>query len=360
MTGPLVFARLGVLLLSVVALGLVSPTPRGHAQQSPPPLGSWVLNHPTQSPIGRTGAGLAYDPTAKSVLLFGGQDAPHHVLDDTWTWNGVSGVWSQRRPAARPSARCCFGMAYDQQRANMVLFGGSDGADHSFQDTWLWDGSGWAPVVAPGGPSARSGAVMAYDEARHETVLFGGIDQNGNLLNDTWLWDGVNWTQAQPATSPPGRTGGAFAYNPLGKTAVLFGGCCATGVDVRVGPFLGDTWTWDGSGWTQQQPASSPSARIGGALAYDPILASMLLFGGCSAQTSCRLGDGWLWDGSNWTLQQAPAGPPGRTGAAMATDGASNTIVLLGGLESGQTGNDTYGADTWSWIGQLPAGQPGP
>ena len=43
---------------------------------------------------------------------------------------------------------------------------------------------------------------MAYDAADGTVVLFGGQGRSGSL-GDTWTWDGSAWTQAHPSTSPP-------------------------------------------------------------------------------------------------------------------------------------------------------------
>jgi hypothetical protein len=43
---------------------------------------------------------------------------------------------------------------------------------------------------------------MIYDAADHDVVLFGGY--NGQYLGDTWTWDGSTWTQLS-TTSSPGR-----------------------------------------------------------------------------------------------------------------------------------------------------------
>jgi hypothetical protein len=43
---------------------------------------------------------------------------------------------------------------------------------------------------------------------------------------------------------------------------------------------LGDTWTWDGSTWTQQHPVPSPSARTDASMAYDAATGTVVLFGG--------------------------------------------------------------------------------
>jgi hypothetical protein len=89
-----------------------------------------------------------------NVLLFGGYRAETDLyLGDTWTWNGSS--WSRRRPSNAPEPRCCFKMAYDAARREVVLYGGiSPLADGSyFEDTWTWDGLTWTeqhPVTTPG------------------------------------------------------------------------------------------------------------------------------------------------------------------------------------------------------------------
>jgi hypothetical protein len=43
---------------------------------------------------------------------------------------------------------------------------------------------------------------------------------------------------------------------------VLFGGTGNSGS-------LSDTWTWNGTTWTQQNPSLYPSARNGSMMAYD-------------------------------------------------------------------------------------------
>src|SRR5207244_3469791 len=76
-------------------------------------------------------------------------------------------------------------------------------------------------------PSAREAAAMAADRATGRVVLFGGLLQVGNtstVLGDTWTWDGSNWTQQHPATSPPARDYAAMATDPATGHVVLFGG----------------------------------------------------------------------------------------------------------------------------------------
>ena len=90
-------------------------------------------------------------------------------------------------------------------------------------------------------------------------MLFGGENADGGgMLGDTWLWDGARWTQSA-ATGPGARTGASMAA--YGDQLLLFGGSQvpAAGND-SAGVFLSDTWSWDGSAWSQVS-ATGPSPR---------------------------------------------------------------------------------------------------
>jgi hypothetical protein len=87
---------------------------------------------------------------------------------------------------------------------------------------------------------------MAYDPAIGEMVLFGG--DATDFLDDTWSYDGSTWTEKSPTTSPPAREAASMAYDPAIGKVVLFGGFGAGG------PY-GDTWTY-------QQLAAPPTATI--------------------------------------------------------------------------------------------------
>src|SRR5207247_2076587 len=147
-----------------------------------------------------------------------------------------------------------------------------------------------------------------YDATHDEVVLFGGANENG-ALRDTWTWDGTTWTQQHPATSPAGRVVMGMAYDAAHGDIVLFGG--------YNGSDLFDTWTWDGTAWTLQHPATSPSARDSMGMAYDAARGESVLLAGYNGSVGF-LGDTWTWDGTTWRvpfvarLHLSPAsGPPG-------------------------------------------------
>jgi hypothetical protein len=81
---------------------------------------------------------------------------------------------------------------------------------------------------------------MAYDSAHAQVMLFGGGDKGGHL-GDTWTWDGTDWTERRPSHSPQVRKVHAMAYDAARARVLLFGG--------SFGDRLSDTWTWDGTDW---------------------------------------------------------------------------------------------------------------
>jgi len=131
-------------------------------------------------------------------------------------------------------------MAYDAATGTVVLFGGRAGGFTAFNDTWTWDGRTWTKRAPAASPSPRKGAVMAYDAATGTVVLFGGLNKaGGRAFNDTFTWDGTTWTKQATATGPSARWGGAMAYDAATGTVVLFGG-----VNPGAGFVDDDTWTW--------------------------------------------------------------------------------------------------------------------
>ena len=88
------------------------------------------------------------------------------------------------------------------------------------------EGAGSAP--SGGQPPARTDAAMAYDAADGTVVMFGGEGRSGSL-GDTWTWNGSAWTQAHPATSPPALTGAQMTYDPVSHDVLLVGGQRVTG-----------------------------------------------------------------------------------------------------------------------------------
>ena len=275
-------------------------------------------------------------------------------------------------------------MAFDAATGQMIAFGTvvTQAGNWPAPDTWVWDGTRWGQAATTGAtPPTRLGASLAYDPVRKVVIMHGGYDQRTNWLNDVWAWNGTGWAQLSPANSPPadgyvreqplcwdGQKGVVLMVNEQGN---------AGGIANPV-----QTWSWDGSTWTQMAVAGAPSLGIGFqfmAVAYDSARKVTVMFSqvngvpttwtfdGTSwaqAATSGTVamsfamgaddahsrmvifgsaGDTWTWDGSKWTVQTPLHSPPGGGIYAMAYDPDRHVVVLLA--------NEPSGTQTWTWNG---------
>ena len=232
-------------------------------------------------PSARCCHAMAYDAGRQRVVLFGGLDAAGVELDDTWEFDGVA--WTQRNPPTRPSPRATMSMVYDAARGTTVLFGGATrAATARLDETWEWDGDDWILRDPPVRPRGRQAFGMAYDERRSRVVVFGGADTNA-VLDDTWEWDGDTWEERTPSASPSRRSGLCMAYDPVRQTTVAYGGVGPAGAFVP-----NQTFEWDGIGWSTVAAGTGPPGREFGVMAFDAARARLVLFGGN--------GIGWLQD----------------------------------------------------------------
>lgn len=287
------------------------------------------------APLARELFGIAYDSArGRTVMFGGGKESGPTYTNDTWEWNGTT--WALREPAIKPPARLGNALAYDSRRHRVIMFGGVGSDGTALDDTWEWNGVAWknlSPVT--GNPPARSEPGLAYDAARDRVVLFGG--SNGGALGDTWEFDGTAWKQVTPAASPPVRTSAAMTYDPVRGRVMLYGGHNF----MPPSEFLGDTWQWDGTTWTNVTPTSgNPAPRRRAAMAFDGSIQRVVLHGGTSSTSG--LTDTYEWTGTTWT----PTSPgPQRYGQAMTYDTARRRLVMFGGRST--TGSDALLPETW-------------
>jgi hypothetical protein len=366
----------------------------------------------TNTPPARTGAALAFDPTAGGSVLVAGRTATRW-LTDTWVYAG--GAWTNLslNGPAQPAPQFLAAATYDVDGGQLVLAGGSllcpasscapswtfngerwagvgaaaigvgtgqgsmaydahDGYVVTFggptytgfdQGTWRYSGGVWtnltpSPINATNSPSARTDASMAYDAADGYVVLFSGDGcplGSGQLCRDTWKFADGSWTNISAPTitvsnTPPGRNAASMAYDSADQYVVLFGGNSNSGL-------LRDTWSFQAGNWTERTPANltgtdSPSARDWAAMADDPGDGYLLLLGGYGNCPSNVCNDTWTFSAGSWSqLGGLSLVPPARYGATMSYDSADGYVLLHGGngYACPSSGGLGYCQDTWSF-----------
>ena len=252
-------------------------------------------------------------------------------LNDTWTFDGVT--WTQVATNTPPPARAAAQMAYDSVTQKVVLFGGFDGANY-LGDTWLWDGttSQWRHARTAHHPRRVTGPML-FPDPNGRVDLFGGFDGHFYQLT-MWQWTGSDWTQVFPATVPYARSSAAVATNPTIDQVVLFGGLA----DVNPN----NTWTYDGTTWTLQSPRTQPLLVYAASAAFDPNINAVILFGGGSGGVDQNTTWRWFAARGSWKQVVTTQSPPPREGAGMAYLPALGRVIVFGGQDSETPLNDTW------------------
>jgi hypothetical protein len=356
---------------------------------------AWTLNASAQPPPARYSAQMAYDPVRGTIVVHGGTTTSV-TLADTWTYDGTS--WTQVAAAGGP-AMYRGGAAFDVASQTVLVFGGQDASGYRNQ-TLAWNGTVWTdrslvgpsarpiaqqvvstgdsvlafsgeigpppqetwllrdgvwmtatvPVISNGPPTGLDPGFLAYahDEGRKRIVLYDGYFDG----SATWELSSRGWEKLA-ATSPPPRSSPSMAYDPIAREVVMFGGKGVSALD--------ETFVWNGTSWTQRQPALAPPPRLGAPMAFDG--RHVTLFGGTSpvATVPGEQSDTWSWDGVSWIEQTTSPHPGKRAGVASAGyDPVRNELVLFGTFEAagGGASSETWGFDGTSWTKKLAALQP--
>ena len=257
-------------------------------------------------------------------------------------------------PETVPAARFGGSLTYATAESKLILFGGWDGGSDYLDDLWSYDPStgNWEWLeTADTAPGPRASHAVAYDPVASRLVLFGGFD-GSTYYDDTWVYDLAQntWSSRAFVTStPPARYGHSMAYDPVTKQIILFGGFDG----IRE---YDDTWAYDltTNVWTNLRPEGhSPEARDSHSMVYDPGEETMVLFGGWN--TTSTFADTWTYDpvDNTWTLRKpSGAAPASRALHQMVYDPSIRKIVIFGGGTSSATYNDSWlldlAEDTWA------------
>lgn len=206
-------------------------------------------------------------------------------------------------------------------------------------------------------PIRRARARGVWDEKRDRFILFGGRFREGSsgaytFLNDVWAFDPntMSWSQLAPqgeaAGRPKGRMNFSLDADPTNDRMLLHGGGTT---DFSTFTIDSDTWAFDFETNSWQQLANAdpqPPARIFHGSAFDIARQQLYVFAGGSEnaflETTFKR-DMWRLDLATQTwsaVQGAEPWPLGRIKTEMLYDGPRDRIVLFGGHNDSQLGND--------------------
>lgn len=295
------------------------------------PTTGWVPLELNTNPPPLEHAAYAYDTKRNKLIMFGGANYVNEqwiYKNETWEWDGKKWLNVSPPPEDSPKGRTSTGMAYDEERGVIVLYGGYNKSS-TLCDTWEWDGEKWRWLCPLNCPGARLGHEMYYDPIRKKVVLYGGSN-NKTYFNDAWEWDGTNWARIEMKGDSPVASQYALAYNPDEEFA--FG---------LLSGSPGGTWTFKDDQWTRLSPGLEPSNRSGTRLVYEPQQKVFVTFGGYTNDTT--LNDTWFFDNKIWSqFTDTKLQPPIRSNMVIWYDQVRKSIMLFGGYNGGNVYNDTW------------------
>ena len=321
-------------------------------------------------PSPRSNPAIAFCPITGKTYVFGGMDNSYGLLDELWEWDGSS--WSQVESDLRPAARTDAAMAYDPSRKSLIVYGGTGsppvGGDANviLGDTWEWNPGTrkWGQLSPKSSPEPRNRHAMVSDSGRAKLLLFGGERPTFDYTYPTpgsslsvdpfstavWEWDGTTttWTNRTPASLvvvPTGRDYPTLSFDDGRQKMVLI-------ADSGYDPISGYSffWDWDpvAAGWALRDTGDAVDSQYDlgtGAVAYDSLRRRHIVpIGGVSPGPSP---DGtiqtWELDAKSPTwYMRALSGPDQNVSQPSAAfDSQRGVLVLFGGVSYGTT-NDTW------------------
>lgn len=332
------------------ALGTSGPAERlAMTSAAAAPVGMWtnLTASAGTPPPERYAYSLAYDPALGGTILFGGRNGFADPLGDTWEFS--DGRWQNLTPSlsVSPSPRAGAGMVYDPSLKSLLLYGGHyDGTGLEYDDTWLFNASGWVQLHPVANPGTQGTTEMVYDSTDGYVLLW---ELNVPAAPQSyWKFQAGEWTNITATV-----TGTLPSLAILGTDDPAAGGVLFYGGFNACTGGLGLTYTYAGGVFrnlTSSQRAS-PAASDGSAvMTYDPASGGVLLFSGYSA--TCELtNQTWVFESGGWTNLTSSVGPapPGRWDARLVYDPESGEAITFSGNEALIGGLNVLGNDTWAY-----------
>lgn len=314
----------------------------------------------------RSGHSMVWDANDDLFFVFGGIDGSGSLLNDLWSYNPVTGQWSQISSANSTSGTCAnstwpaprmnAAMVWDSVHQQILLYGGVGANNRYLGDLWSYSpssGAGnWTPIACSGnGPGARAANAVWNGS---QMLLPGGIGKYGPV-SDFWAYTPTpgssgNWQRLAELPMGP-RAYQTLAWDSTDNQMFTFGGLDLSGQQ------RDDFYAYSAStGWRLITPASAskPKARQQAIGVWDSKDNKLLLLGGWNDNDPAGPYWGlWVYDpGTNlWDLL-TPLDKsddhiiPGRTDATMVWDARDQETFIYAGAGNGKAGSTLN--DLWS------------
>ena len=332
----------------------------------------------THRPASREGAATMWDPTTRRLLLFGGNVPGRGYVNDVWSYDPLTNIWTPRPPAGPAPLGPVAGFStavWDTSRGRVLLFSSfGDGPGPEFRNI-LWDydprKGTWEPL-APAGPipPGRTGHVAVWDEANMQLLLYGGWTGT-RALGDLWSYRPAEnrWGELIPdGPPPPPRFEASAVWDRRRQQMLVFGGIIM-GRDGMAAP-VNELWQYRSAEnrWTRSPLDPSVPIRSRHGAVMDEDGRQMLVLGGIAyTQVADNVlgppqGDLWRFEitSDRWTPVRVPGPePPLRISPALALDPTQGRLYVFGGSEDNAARNDLWQLDlaSWSWR-HLTDGEP--
>jgi hypothetical protein len=119
---------------------------------------------------------MVYDRHHRQFVLFGGGNVQSERGDPgTWTYSPAKNIWTPLNLKKQPPQRANSRLVYDPVAKKIVLFGG-DQLDQLLSDTWVFDvvKQDWHEVKPHAAPSPRGGHALLWLPKARTILLVGG------------------------------------------------------------------------------------------------------------------------------------------------------------------------------------------
>ena len=190
----------------------------------------WTDLNPANDPQKTLGgvllwSAMCYDRDNKQFVLFGGGNVQSERGDPgTWLYSPADNTWTELKLNKQPPQRANSQLVYDPVAKKVVLFGG-DQLDQLLADTWTFDvvKRRWEQVTSERCPTPRAGHALLWLPKAKKVLLLGGYgyaSETGyvggfyrRLPFEAWSFDtaSAKWRllkRFEPKTAPDGPSNG--------------------------------------------------------------------------------------------------------------------------------------------------------